>query len=400
MRLNRKAYSHARSLIEAGKVDQSSKWSFTTEDENKLLGDPPDWERYGKWFLGVDPEADAETKAHYKYPFGKGGKLYRSALRAIRSRSAQHGHEDIFEASGKLLEMLDAEKEKNRCGSLEFNAYEPGRPVMVLPLGEVRGRDGRYWILERDDAERIVEQIKANGVDIVLDFDHRTYDYPSDGRAAGWFLADSFEVQEDGIYALLELTEAGKQAVESREYRYLSPAFWSQGTRILELESVGLTNIPNIPAIPALNKKEGTMNDDLKREINALKERNETLERELNAVKTERDQALLEINKLKGELEEFKKKELEREINELVEKAIADGKLAPAQKETAIKLGLNSKELLEELINSSPYDFRKLSVPQARDSQDDNNHGLDDATLQVCRMLGLKPEDVAKHAAS
>ena len=80
VKLNGAGRSHATSLLEAGKVDQSADWSFSAEDGNKLLGDPPDWTAYGKWFLGVDDAADRETKEHWKYPFGKNGKLYRSEI--------------------------------------------------------------------------------------------------------------------------------------------------------------------------------------------------------------------------------------------------------------------------------------------------------------------------------
>ena len=146
-------------------------------------------------------------------------------------------------------------KENRYFRKLEINEFENGKKVMVLPLGEIKGRDGRYWILNKEDAQSIVDAIKANNIDIVLDFAHRSYDYPSDETAAGWFAAESFEALEDGIYASLELTEKGLEAVNSKEYRYISPVFWSNGTRIIELESVGLTNIPNIPDLPSLNKK-------------------------------------------------------------------------------------------------------------------------------------------------
>lgn len=111
MKVNKKGFNYAKELINAGKVDNDSDWDFSAEDGNKLLGDD-DWGNYGKWFLGVDENSDAETKAHYKFPFGKDGKLYRKALSAIRQRAAQFKHTEIFDAAGELFEMLDGE-EKN-----------------------------------------------------------------------------------------------------------------------------------------------------------------------------------------------------------------------------------------------------------------------------------------------
>ena len=50
-------------------------------------------------------------KDRYKFPFGKGGKIYRSALSAIRQRASQFGYDDVFEAAGKLIEMIDKEED-------------------------------------------------------------------------------------------------------------------------------------------------------------------------------------------------------------------------------------------------------------------------------------------------
>jgi hypothetical protein len=110
--LNREAVNNAEARITAGDYDSRSAWEFTADDGNEILGDPPDWNAYGKWFLGIDGEANEETKDRYKYPFGKGGIVYRSGLIAIRVRSAQQGEMDIFNAAGALIEMIDNEDEK------------------------------------------------------------------------------------------------------------------------------------------------------------------------------------------------------------------------------------------------------------------------------------------------
>lgn len=109
VRLNRPGFDHALSLIRAGKVDLESPWSISAEDENALLGDPPDWGAYAKWFLAEDTGQTDQTKARWKYPFGKEGKVYRSALTAIRQRAGQQGAEAILDAAGKLLAAIDEE---------------------------------------------------------------------------------------------------------------------------------------------------------------------------------------------------------------------------------------------------------------------------------------------------
>ena len=118
-KLNSKGYDNASSLIENDKIDRTSDWSFSTEDSNALLGeDGDDWDNYSKWFLLVNEDANEETKDRYKFPFGKEGKIYRSALTAIRQRAGQFGYDDVFDAAGKLIEKIDEEEVKD-----EFEAY-------------------------------------------------------------------------------------------------------------------------------------------------------------------------------------------------------------------------------------------------------------------------------------
>ncbi len=108
--LNGAGKSHAMALIIAGHVDKSSGWGMSADDENKILGDNK-WGEYGKWFLGADASADKETKAHWHYPFGKEGKVYRSALIAIRQRAGQQSAQDIYDAAGLLLDRMDGKME-------------------------------------------------------------------------------------------------------------------------------------------------------------------------------------------------------------------------------------------------------------------------------------------------
>ncbi len=95
--------SHAEDLIRAGKVDRGA-WSFDAADGNALLGPEGNhWSEYGRFFLALDTEAQQEAKDRYKYPFGKDGKLYVAALRAIRTRASQQGAKSVFDAAGTLL---------------------------------------------------------------------------------------------------------------------------------------------------------------------------------------------------------------------------------------------------------------------------------------------------------
>jgi hypothetical protein len=119
-KLNSAGNSNANSLVDSGKVDRDSSWSFTAEDGNKLLGaSGDDWTEYSKWHLGIDPGEDPKTKAHYKYPFGKGGKVYRSGIIAAKQRAGQQGATDILNAAGKILDKIDKKKDSLPTFSIE-----------------------------------------------------------------------------------------------------------------------------------------------------------------------------------------------------------------------------------------------------------------------------------------
>lgn len=126
--------AHARALIAAGKVDESADWSFSADDGNALLGDPPNWPAYGRWFLGHDPAVSQDTKAAFAYPFGRAGKLYRSALRAIASRASANNEAAISTAASDLIKELDAKKSvgtvRRAYSTLEIKAVNEDQRIL------------------------------------------------------------------------------------------------------------------------------------------------------------------------------------------------------------------------------------------------------------------------------
>jgi HK97 family phage prohead protease len=107
--LNKKAVDHATSMINDGKIDDGE-WSFSADDQATLLG-KDDWDQYALWFLAFDKNADAKSNDAYKYPFGKDGKVYTRALKAIRTQAGKQGASAVNDAAGDLLKAI-ADKEK------------------------------------------------------------------------------------------------------------------------------------------------------------------------------------------------------------------------------------------------------------------------------------------------
>jgi len=209
---------------------------------------------------------------------------------------------------------------------IELNNQKKDTLVKISPIGEVKGLDNRVFII---DGEKVLENTKARAIDIVLNKDHK------DGEALGWFDLSSLVLKQDGIYAKLELNNLGKEAIENRYYRYLSPelAVNSKNREVHSIVGIGLVNSPNLlnKALNKTQKDNKNMQEELQKEINSLNSENQALKKEINTLE--------DINKtLQDEIEVLKET---NKIN-LINSAINSGELLPSQKEFAMSLELNS----------------------------------------------------------
>lgn len=112
IKLNRRAYDHARQLIEAGRyvLDDRDQWSEhqpSSQDENQFIAEHG-FSEYAKWYLGIDTEQDEDNKGRYRFPYGDFEKVHRCGVLSAESRAAQYKHEDIAGAVAHLHGMLDA----------------------------------------------------------------------------------------------------------------------------------------------------------------------------------------------------------------------------------------------------------------------------------------------------
>lgn len=113
VKLNRKALTHARKLVENGKVERDIRddWSEhapSTDEENAYI-DKHSFADFEEWHLGRDDEQTDGTKGSVSFPFGDFKKVHRCAVISLESRAAQYGHDDIRDAAKKLLDLIDKE---------------------------------------------------------------------------------------------------------------------------------------------------------------------------------------------------------------------------------------------------------------------------------------------------
>ena len=113
-RVNQAGVRHAQQLIDAGTYDDSTEWSDAapSADEESRYIDQHGYDGYGEWHLALDQEANDETKNRYGYPFGDFRKVNRAALIHAKQRASQNDHDAVAKEADRLLERLDAQREK------------------------------------------------------------------------------------------------------------------------------------------------------------------------------------------------------------------------------------------------------------------------------------------------
>ncbi|HRJ70255.1 MAG TPA: phage protease [Beijerinckiaceae bacterium] len=137
--------------------------------------------------------------------------------------------------------------------------------IKITPRGEVLTRDRRAY---RIDPERLAAAFKADGTKPAVDIGHNTERGLFDSvppPAIGW--VEDMEARADGLYARVDWLAAGKAALDSRGYRYVSPCFWTDedGVNARLVKSVALVTVPALGGLPALNSATGAspMNPEL-----------------------------------------------------------------------------------------------------------------------------------------
>jgi phage I-like protein len=247
--LNKTALAHARSLITQGKVHKESVWSFDAADGNRILGDPPDWKEYARWFLLKEPDADPETKDAYKYPYGKNGKVYRQALIAIRSRAAQQHETAVFDAAGELIEAIDGKEEAKLAIICAAVDGQIPTEFQLFPYGVIELHGEEPFTVDEEAMNEVIRRFEARGLDMVIDYEHQTEE-GIEAPAAGW-IKKLINRGAEGLWAVVEWTDRAREYLARREYRYFSPVFWlSKGTRkLLEVDRAALTNAPRLNRI-------------------------------------------------------------------------------------------------------------------------------------------------------
>ncbi|ATA26591.1 peptidase [Brenneria goodwinii] len=281
----------------------------------------------------------------------------------------------------------------------------------VIPAGQFTGRDGRSW----------VNSNPANVIDasfvypkLPIDKEHATElkgPKGDDAPAVGWI--DTLRLRDDGsIDARIEWNNDGEALIRGKNYLYYSPAFYfTADGQVTSLSSVGLTNKPNLD-LPALNSENTDMTipvqlvtvlglsatasvDDAVKAIQQIKTSEQVaLNRAENPdltkfIPVETHQlALNRATEAEGKL----KAQAENEAEALVDLAIKEGKVAPANKEMYLATcrSEEGRKQFTEFVKVAPV---IASGDQAKKpNPTKTNQELTDVELATCRAMGISKE--------
>jgi len=273
---------------------------------------------------------------------------------------------------------------------LEAAPQDDGRIELCVALaGEWKSRDMK--VTDRE-LQQMADNFRLEGRDILFDYDHKClggFFDPGDSRAAGW--GKSLELREGALFVQMEPTPRGREAIESGEFRYLSPVYeYQRADRVTgktkkdwRLHSVALTNTPFLTELPAIKNTENVGGPNMEELLKALGANSE-------------EEAIAKVQELTESLANTMEEvaALKAQVNEAeVNQAVTDKKLLPAQKDLATKLINSSRELYDEFVANSASTNKLTEEVRVEEGADD---GLD--PFKNVQSFGdlLKNDDLRK----
>lgn len=282
--------------------------------------------------------------------------------------------------------------------ALDLNA---GVELQLTPAGPFKARDGRpteprdgAWKIDAAIAQRVIAAIAARKTPTVIDYEHQTLLAEANGQpapAAGWFTQAAWR-EGQGLFATdVQWTERAKQMIAAGEYRYFSPviAYDARTGEVTDILMGAITNMPGIDGMQDvmlraaarfnLSQQENIMSELLKQLLTALSLPETTTEADAiaacAALKAKADKAgeletqvaalkahtpdpakyapISAMQELQTKVATLSAQITKRDLDELIEAALRDGKLLPAQENWARELGATNIAALKSYVETA-----------------------------------------------
>lgn len=349
-------------------------------------------------------------------------KTKKMKMKLAKMHAGNQGIKDDIAKRKAHIEQMKKEMGRNEMKEIAFGeavalnwtAPEDGGSsvkVQLSPIGEFELRDGgrRSGTVQHCSKAAfaaLVENWRAAGSpDVLVDVDHASA-HGGSTEAAAW--CNALEATDEGLFGVFNLTPRGRELVENRAYRFVSPGWTlSDDGTPLALCSVALTNRPNLPVKPVVNSGDAGGRDpddptstkgqpemDLKKIAAALG---------LPETATE-EEVLAAVKAMKARDAQAAEEAANAKAEKFAEDAVKAGKIAANAKEAVKAAWRKSPEVAQEMLNSlatsaAPAaklpDFNAGKTPQALNAV---TPGKDATPAEVYNHYMAMPEGSEKDA--
>ena len=318
------------------------------------------------------------------------------------------------------------------CSEIRLEEGKAPEWVQLFPPGprlETVARDGRSWTLSAPQS--VADASMTDGLDLPVDWEHSQDRRAARGEradAAGWI--NQIALRSGSLYGRIEWTTEGRASVESKAYRYISPAFTHatkitagnlHGGEVQEIVGVALVNRPAF-VLPALaGQGESTM---LKKIITALGLAADATEAQavaaIASLKSERDTAvaqaaapsldkfvpradydtaLARATEAEGSLADQANQTQETKIKRELDAAQEAGKITPATRSyhEAQCRAEGGLEKFREFVAAAPEIAGASGAPN---SQPPGTETATAAERKAARLMGHSVEFARKHGST
>ncbi|HDL6293479.1 TPA: phage protease, partial [Mannheimia haemolytica] len=324
--------------------------------------------------------------------------------------------------------------------SFKLNQEANGR-IQLFPFGWFEAQDGRggRWYVGDENGYALADDINNTAIDLMIDYEHQTLYIAENGKgnpAAGWITKAEY-ISGEGLFADVKWTPQATQEIKDGVYRYLSPLFLTDGSgMVIKVLNAALTNRPalhNLQEVVAMSSQfakfltpeeenpkmkelliklfalsANATDEQITEKLTALekakgdspvalsdvytelaKEKSQVvaLSAKVNHPDPAKFVALSDLQAVQTELNGLKQQINDKERDALIQTALSDGRLLPAQKAWAEKLGK------QDLVALS--DFLKTVTPNpalasTQSGGEDPNKGTEKVALSAAEIAAAK----------
>lgn len=260
----------------------------------------------------------------------------------------------------------------------------------ICKVGEYFGHPQGGYALSQEDLDRMVLNFSK---EVPIDYEHATHNpLAAMAPAAGWIK----EVKREGDTLLgnTDWNERGKEMIDKREYKYLSPvidlyAIDKESGNLIgpKLISVGLTNIPFMEELEAIqnkflfNNQIKTTQDTINEKVNTMKKIQEVLGlpgaseddivSTISTLKKNKAELESQMTTINGEITKLKEadtkkeadlKDLKAKLDEK-EKAVTESQELAEAEVILNKAVADGKILSEQISGKTPDETKAMKAP-------------------------------------